>query len=895
MSLDSFQTRTPFEAAGPGCTMFSVPKLMAAVKRPLAAVPYCLRILIENMLRNEDGDVVRDSDIRGLANWAPGVSLQREIGFFPRRILMPDSSGVPAVCDLAALRDEVARYGGAPTAVDCAIPVDLVIDHSVMVDFAGVANAVELNMAREFERGRERYGMLRWAESAFQGLRIIPPGSGILHQINLEVLATVVSPMSAGPGECVSPDTLVGTDSHTPMINGLGVLGWGVGGIEAASAMLGQPISMLVPPVVGCCLLNRLGPGVMASDLVLHLTHLFRQVGVVGQFVEFCGPGLDAMPVTDRATVANMAPEWGATIGFFPIDHQTIRYLEQTARPPGQVRLVEAYARAQGLWRDGQQPQFDRLIEVDLSGVRACLAGPRRPQEKVHLGEVPGSFREAFAGLPQLPATTRTACDRPLRDGDIVIAAITSCTNTSNPTAMIAAGLLARNAVERGLKPMPWVKTSLSPGSRCVTDYLQAAGLQRHLDQIGFQTVGYGCMTCVGNSGPLAPQVEHAVRDRGLTVAAVLSGNRNFEARIHELVRAAYLASPPLVVAFSLAGNVLVDLAAEPLGFGRLGEPVFLADIWPADQEIADLVASSLTREVFATGYGDLFRGTHHWRNLDGPVAPTFPWNEASTYLRFPSYATIRRGQASRLTDIFGARPIAVLGDNVTTDHIAPVGAVASGSAVARYLLGRGVAPADFDSLLARRGNAEIVARTAFSNIRLVNEAAAGEIGSVTKHHPSGELLSIFDAAERYRRENVPLVVVAGANYGAGSSRDTAAKSIQLIGVRCVIAESFERIHRSNLVGMGLLPLQFPEGVTRRSLGIDGSERFDILDVADAKLRGAVRCRIHTADGAVTEVQLILRIDTRRELDWCKSGGILPYVGGRLLEEPTLRKIVVDS
>jgi aconitate hydratase len=889
MSLDSFHTRTRFGASEPRRTLYSLPQLMATLGRPLAALPYCLRVLLESLLRNEDGDAVREGDIRDLASWTPGTQPKREIGFFPRRILMPDSSGVPAVCDLAGLRDEVARCGGDPASVDCAIPVDLVVDHSVMVDVAGVANAVELNMAREFERGKERYGMLRWAEQTFRGLRIIPPGSGILHQINLEVLATVVSAVSEDADAWVAPDTLVGTDSHTPMINALGILGWGVGGIEAVSAILGQPISMLVPPVVGCRLYNRLPAGVLATDLVLHLTELFRRVGVVGQFVEFCGPGLDAMPLTDRATVANMAPEWGATIGFFPIDGQTIRYLEQTGRTSEHLRLVESYARAQRLWRDGPEPLFDRLIEVDLASVGTCLAGPRRPQEKVRLGEVPASFHKAFAGTPRGAAAIPNAPKNPLRDGDIVIAAITSCTNTSNPTAMIAAGLLARKAVERGLAPKAWVKTSLSPGSRCVTDYLQATGLQGPLDEIGFQTTGYGCMTCVGNSGPLAAEVDTAVREGDLTVAAVLSGNRNFEGRIHERVRAAYLASPPLVIAYALAGSVLVDLQAEPLGFGRAGEPVYLADLWPADQEIADLVASSLSRELFANGYRGLFEGTDHWRRLDGPSTPTFPWNAASTYLRFPSYAAIDPGGAAGLGDILGARPIAVVGDNFTTDHIAPVGAVAADSAVEHYLLDRGVAPADFDSLLARRGNAEIVARTAFSSTRMVNEAAAGAIGSFTIHRPSGELLQIFDAAQRYRAEGVPLLVVAGANYGAGSSRDTAAKSVKLIGVRYIIAESFERIHRSNLVGMGVLPLQFPAGVTRRSLGIDGSERFDILDVAAAELRGVVRCRIERADGSVTEVPLTFRVDTWRELDWCKSGGILPYVGRRLLAEPVCR------
>jgi aconitate hydratase len=876
VSLDSFGTVSSLPGAS-DIRIYSLARLAQALGVEFARIPYCLRVVLENLLRHEDGDTVRASDIEALARWTPERRPAREVGYFPRRILMPDSSGVPAVCDLAGLRDAVAARGGDPRMVDAKIPVDIVIDHSVMVDVAGVPNAVSLNMAREFARGGERYAMLRWAEQAFRGVRVVPPGNGILHQINLEYLATVVSVQRRDGQAFAVPDTMVGTDSHTPMVNGLGVLGWGVGGIEAASAMLGQPISMLIPPVTGCRLSGRLRPGVTATDLVLHLTDLMRRTGVVGQFVEFCGPGLDTLPVVDRATVANMAPEWGATMGFFPVDALSLSYLNGTARPSEQLQLVKDYTIAQGLWRGGAEPEFDRRIDVDLGDIEPCMAGPRRPDQRVRLADVGASF--AAGGAAAAPVA-REKADHPI-DGDVVIAAITSCTNTSNPAVMLAAGLLARNAVARGLSPKPWVKTSLSPGSRPVTDYLEATGLQHSLDALGFQVVGYGCMTCMGNSGPLAPEIEAAIRERDLRVAAVLSGNRNFEGRVHPLVRAGYLASPPLVVAYALAGTVLTDIEAQPLGHDHAGQPVFLRDLWPSEPEIADLMASAITRDLFETGYRNLFEGPALWRDLAGPATPLFPWNDASTYLRAPSYVAIGRGEAP-LADIVSARPIAVLGDDITTDHIAPVGAIAPDSAVGEYLVARGVAAGAFDSLSSRRANGDIVARTAFCNVRLRNEMTPGSEGSITTHQPSGERMRLFEAAERYRAEQTPLVVVAGANYGMGSSRDTAAKTVQLIGVRAVLAESFERIHRSNLVGMGVVPLQFEAGTDRRTLGLDGSETFDLLGLSTAEPLGPVRCVIRHATGETLECRLTLRIDTQREMDWCRAGGILPYVGRTL-------------
>ncbi|WP_108658224.1 aconitate hydratase AcnA [Acuticoccus kandeliae] len=885
MSLDSFNVRVRLEAPdGEDGFVFSLPRLADQLGIDLSRLPYSLRVLLENLARHEDGDVVTRDDIAALAAHVPGEGRARgEIAYHPTRVLMPDSSGVPAVADLAGLRDVVREAGGDPEIVDSIIPVDVVIDHSVMVDVAGIPNAVEINMAREFARGRERYALLRWAENAFERIRIVPPGNGILHQINLEYLATVVSVLTDGGERTLVPDTMVGTDSHTPMVNGIGVVGWGVGGIEAASAMLGQPISMLVPPVTGCRIAGRLKPGVTATDLVLHLTERFRRAGVVGHFVEFCGAGLDHLAVTDRATIANMAPEWGATMGFFPIDAQTIRYLEATGRDARHLSRVEAYARAQMLWRDGRVPAFDQIVDIDLGEVAPTLAGPSRPDQKVSLGGVAERF-DAFAG--ERRATTLApapAGDAHPVDGDIVIAAITSCTNTSNPSVMLAAGLLARNAVRRGLTAKPWVKTSLSPGSRRVTDYLTETGLQDDLDALGFQTVGYGCMTCMGNSGPLAEPIEAAIKDDDLTVVAVLSGNRNFEGRVHQLVRASFLASPPLVVAYAIAGTVRIDLETEPLGTDRDGEPVYLRDLWPSDEEIASLAQRSVRKSLFVEGYRDILRGPALWQSLKGPAGATFPWDAASTYLRFPPYTRVDDGVGGGLADITSARPIAMLGDNVTTDHIAPVGAIPLKSAVGTYLTERGVAPIDFDSLSSRRANAEIVARTAFANVRLRNELAGTAEGSVTVHQPSGEAMSIFDAAERYRAEGAPLIVVAGKNYGAGSSRDTAAKSVRLLGVRAVLAEGFERIHRSNLVGMGVVPLQFIDGMDRHTLALTGVERFDITGLTGTEPGGSVRVRIHRADGTTEDIIVRLRIDTRRERDWVRSGGILPFVGRALL------------
>ena len=842
----------------------------------LAAQPYSLRVLLENLLRHLDGETVTLDTVRGLAG-LPGAPVPDEVAFYPARVLMPDSSGGPLLVDLAAMRDAVAELGGDPASVNPLIPVDFVVDHSAVAEYTGTPDALQKNLALEFELNRERFGLVRWAQQAYRRFRVVPPGNGILHQVNLEYLAQVVRVEEQGDRAVAFPDTLVGMDSHTPLVNGLGVLGWGVGGIEAGSAMLGEPISLTVPQVVGCRLTGRLRAGITATDLVLTLTALLREHDVVGKFVEFCGPGLDHLGVTDRATVANMAPEYGATMGFFPVDARTIEYLRASGRDPAHCQLVESYAREQHLWRDGE-PTYASVVELDLATVETTLAGPRRPRDRVALPGVAASFRAAF---PDAAVAGPAGSDetRGLRDGDVVIAAINSCTNTGNPHVMLGAGLLARNAVARGLKARPWVKASLSPGSRRVAEYLQLAGLDEPLAQLGFHVVGFGCMTCMGSSGSLSPAVESAVEEHGVRAVAVLSGNRNFEARIHPLARANYLASPPMVVAYALAGSILSDLSREPLGQDAQGRPVYLSELWPSDEEIAAVAARCITPELFRHGYLRIEEGPPAWADVPGGSGQTYAWDPASTYIRRPSYVLPSPEQAA----ITGARALVVLGDDVTTDHIAPVGSTSVHSQVGRYLTARGVAPRDFNSLSSRRANPDVVARLTYANVLLRNELVPGVEGDRTRHFPGGEVMAIFEAAQRYREEGVPLVVVAGRNYGAGSSRDTAAKGVRLLGVRAVVAESFERIHRSNLVGMGVLPLAFDGGATRKTLGLRGDEQFDIeVDLARLRPGMAATLVVHRADGTTVQAPLRVRVDTPREARWYRAGGVMPYVLDKL-------------
>jgi len=882
---DTFKVRRTIEAAGKRYSYFS---LAAAAESPgldgLARLPRTLKVLAENLLRHEDGRSVTVDDIRALAAWPQSGRIEREIAYRPARVLMQDFTGVPAVVDLAAMRDAMAALGGDPKKINPLSPADLVIDHSVMVDYFGARDAFARNVEAEVRRNGERYAFLRWGQAAFDNFRVVPPGTGICHQVNLEHLARVVWSREADGGMLAYPDTLVGTDSHTTMINGLGVLGWGVGGIEAEAAMLGQPVSMRVPEVVGFKLTGALREGTTATDLVLTVTQMLRAKGVVGKFVEFYGPGLDHLALADRATIANMAPEYGATCGYFPIDSETIAYLKATARPAETIALVEAYARAQGLWREpGEaEPVFTDTLELDIGTVEASLAGPKRPQDRIALSNAADSFAATLGEMAGVKAPRRRkAADQgfELADGAVVIAAITSCTNTSNPNVMVGAGLLARNAVARGLAVKPWVKTSLAPGSRVVSDYLARAGLQDALDALGFNLVGYGCTTCIGNSGPLPEPVARAIADGDLIACAVLSGNRNFEGRINPLVRANYLASPPLVVAYAIAGSLTVDLVRDPLGADRNGNPVYLRDIWPSNREIHEAVRAAITPEMFAARYADVFSGDETWRAMSVTGGLTFDWDEKSTYVRKPPYFDGLAPEPAPLADIRGARPLAILGDSITTDHISPAGSIAEDSPAGRYLIERGVPRPAFNSYGSRRGNHEVMMRGTFANIRLRNEMAPGTEGGVTRHMPGGEVMTIFDAAMRYREEGVPLVVIAGREYGTGSSRDWAAKGPSLLGVKAVIAESFERIHRSNLVGMGILPLQFKDGANRKTLGLDGGETFDILGLADGITPGMdVACRIARADGSAETVTLTCRIDTEDEVAYFRHGGILHYV-----------------
>ena len=877
---DSFQTRTTLTVGGRDYEVFSLARL--GQRFDLTRLPFSLKVLLENLLRHEDGVNIGAEDIRALAEWSPGKDAERETVFTPARVLLQDFTGVPAIVDLAAMRDAMAALGGDPRRISPLTPAELVVDHSVMVDHYGTPEAFEQNARLELERNRERYAFLRWGQQAFANFRVVPPDTGIVHQVNLEHLARVVFAVERDGLWRAYPDTVVGTDSHTTMVNGLGVLGWGVGGIEAEAAMLGQPISMLIPPVVGFRLIGRLPEGATATDLVLTVTQMLRRKGVVGKFVEFCGDGLDALPLADRATLANMAPEYGATCGVFPIDAETLRFLALTGRSPEQVALVEAYARHQGLFREPgvPVPQYSDRLELDLSTVQPCLAGPKRPQDRVPLAAAQASFREALASATRDRTGGGSARvwigegQVELRDGAVVIAAITSCTNTSNPAAMVAAGLVAKKAGERGLKVRPWVKTSLAPGSRVVTEYLRRAGLLAPLEQQGFAVVGYGCTTCIGNSGPLPEAVSHALREKDITACSVLSGNRNFEGRVHAEVKMNYLASPPLVVAYALVGTLDVDLTTEPLGTGSDGLPVFLRDVWPTQREVQDVLAEAIDADMYRRVYRDVFAGDTRWNALDAPATDRFPWDPESTYVRAPPYfeAAGPRG----IQEVRGARALAILGDSITTDHISPAGSIKADSPAGRYLIAHGVAPKDFNSYGARRGNHEVMVRGTFANIRLRNLMAPGTEGGWTVHQPSGETLAIYDAAMRYQSEGVPLVILAGKEYGSGSSRDWAGKGPRLLGVRAVIASSYERIHRSNLVGMGVLPLQFLDDQDAGTLGLTGRETFDLEGVESGVRQIAVLATSPAGD--VTRFKVRVRIDTPKEWEYYLQDGILPYV-----------------
>ena len=888
-SLDSFNCRRTLEAADRTYTYFSLPEAEANGLDGVSRLPYSLKVLLENLLRHEDGQSVTADDIRATVEWLAERKSSREIAYRPARVLMQDFTGVPAVVDLAAMRDAMAVMGGDPARINPQVPVDLVIDHSVMVDFFGVKDAFQRNVEREYERNKERYEFLRWGAEAFDNFRVVPPGTGICHQVNLEHLAQTVwtrEVAANGSAETLAfPDTLVGTDSHTTMVNGLSVLGWGVGGIEAEAAMLGQPISMLIPEVIGFRVAGELAEGVTATDLVLTVTEMLRKKGVVGKFVEFYGPGLDNLSLEDQATISNMAPEYGATCGFFPIDQDTVSYLKATGRTDGRIALVEAYARAQGMWRDNDSPdpEFTDTLALDLADVEPSLAGPKRPQDRVPLKTAAPAFAEVLDSEfgkggeadKRVPVEGR---NHDLGHGDVVIAAITSCTNTSNPSVLIGAGLLARNAVAKGLKVKPWVKTSLAPGSQVVTDYLERAGLQDDLDALGFDLVGYGCTTCIGNSGPLPEPISAAVNTHDLVACSVLSGNRNFEGRVNPDVKANYLASPPLVVAYALAGSLNVDLVNDPLGEDEAGEPVYLKDLWPGSKEIAELIRSTVTPEMFAARYADVFKGDEAWQKIGGGGGLTYDWNMISTYVQDPPYFEGMEMTPAPVTDVEEARVLGLFLDSITTDHISPAGAIKRDGPAGDYLVERQVRPQEFNSYGSRRGNHEVMMRGTFANIRIKNQMVAGTEGGITTHQPSGERMSIYEAAMRYKTEGVPLVVFAGREYGTGSSRDWAAKGTRLLGVRAVIAQSFERIHRSNLVGMGVLPLQFAEDQSWQSLGITGDERVTIKGLGAVEPRQTLTATVAFADGTTTDIELLCRIDTEDELSYFNHGGILPYV-----------------
>jgi aconitate hydratase len=898
-NVNSFGTRSTLSTGSGTVYMYSLLALEHRGFPGISRLPFSLKILLENLLRQEDNRFVKQADIEALANWDVKSKTPREISFMPARVLLQDFTGVPCVVDLAAMRDGIVRLGGDPNKVNPLQPVELVIDHSVQVDYFGQTNAFQLNAELEFARNKERYAFLRWGQNAFRNFRVVPPDTGIVHQVNLEYLARVVMTADAPYGKVAFPDTLVGTDSHTTMVNGLGVVGWGVGGIEAEAAMLGQPSSMLIPPVLGVKLTGRLPEGTTATDLVLTITERLRKHGVVGKFVEFYGPGLEHLTLADRATLGNMCPEYGATIAIFPIDAMTVDYMRLSGRDAERIELVETYARAQGLYRDKNSPDpvYTQTIDVDLSAIEPSLAGPKRPQDRVPLKGAKQGFAQALPGMmvaKQGGASGGTAVAAPpqaaVEHGSVVIAAITSCTNTSNPSVMVGAGLVAKKAVEKGLVRKPWVKTSLAPGSKVVTDYLKAAGLDKYLDQLGFNLVGYGCTTCIGNSGPLPDDVSAAIDSDGLVVASVLSGNRNFEGRVQQQVRANYLASPPLVVAYALAGTMNLDLTTEPLGTGKDGKPVFLRDIWPSERELQETVLSAVKSEQFEKQYADVFNGDERWQKLDVPTGNVFAWQEDSTYVRNPPFLEGVTLEPAPLQNISGARVLALLGDSITTDHISPAGSIKKDSPAGKYLIAHGVQPSDFNSYGARRGNHEVMMRGTFANTRLRNQVAPGTEGGFTTYLAgpgagspgSNDVMPIYDAAMKYKEAGVPLLVIAGKEYGSGSSRDWAAKGTLLLGVKAVIAESFERIHRSNLVQMGVLPLQFQDGQNAASLGLNGREVYGVGGIANGLKAGAillVRAQ-GPGDGSakITEFKAQVRIDTPEELAAYKHGGILPYV-----------------
>jgi aconitate hydratase len=892
VSKDSFKCKTSMTVGGKTYEYFSLALAEKNGLKGVSKLPYSLKVLLENLLRFEDGVEVKKADIEATVGWLVTKGKKEiEIGFRPARVLMQDFTGVPAVVDLAAMRDGMTALGGDPRKINPLVPVDLVIDHSVIVDEFGTPKSLDQNVALEYERNGERYDFLKWGQGAFANFKVVPPGTGICHQVNLEYLAQTVWVGEQPNGKLLAyPDTVVGTDSHTTMVNGLAVLGWGVGGIEAEAAMLGQPQSMLVPEVIGFKLTGRLKEGVTATDLVLTVTQMLRKKGVVNKFVEFYGPGLDAMSLADRATIANMGPEYGATCGFFPVDDETLRYLRMSGRAEDRIALVEAYSKAQGLYREkgAADPEFTDTLALELADVVPSLAGPKRPEGRVALDAIKVGFETALAGEYKKPNALAdkykvAGKDFELGHGDVVIAAITSCTNTSNPSVLIAAGLLARNAVAKGLKTKPWVKTSLAPGSQVVAAYLDKAGLQPSLDALGFNIVGFGCTTCIGNSGPLNADISKSINDNGIIAAAVLSGNRNFEGRVSADVQANYLASPPLVVAFALAGSVHRDLSKDALGVGSDGRPVYLADIWPSNKEVADFIAMNVTREVFLSRYADVFKGDTNWQKVKTSTGLTYGWNSGSTYVQNPPYFDGITMTPKPITDIKAARILALLGDKITTDHISPAGSIKKESPAGAYLLERQVRPADFNQYGTRRGNHDIMMRGTFANIRIknfMNTDAAGAVkeGGNTMHHPSKQIMPIFDAAMKYKAEGVPLVVFAGIEYGNGSSRDWAAKGTNLLGVKAVVAQSFERIHRSNLVGMGILPLVFEDGLSWQSIGLKGDELVTIPGLVDVKPRMKINLQITAADGVTREVPTICRIDTENEITYYHQGGILHYV-----------------
>jgi aconitate hydratase len=893
-SLDSFRCCKPLKVGNKTYAYFSLPVAEKNGLKGISRLPFSLKVLLENLLRNEDGRTVSKEDLQAVAQWLKTKTSEREIAFRPARVLMQDFTGVPAVVDLAAMRDAMKMLGGDPKKINPLVPVDLVIDHSVIVNFAGNVGAFKRNVEEEYKQNQERYEFLKWAQRSFEDFRVVPPGTGICHQVNLEYLAQTVWTKKdkvkidgkVVPAELAYPDTLVGTDSHTTMVNGLGVLGWGVGGIEAEAAMLGQPYSMLLPEVIGVKLTGKLKEGVTATDLVLTVTQMLRKRGVVGKFVEFFGAGLSNLSIADRATIGNMAPEYGATCGFFPVDDDTIQYLRDTGRAADRIALVAAYAKAQGIYRTKTTPDpiFTDVLKLELSQVEPSLAGPKRPQDRIALKDVKQGFAVSLdkefgkggeAGK-RVPVEGR---NHDLGHGDVVIAAITSCTNTSNPDVMMGAGLLARKANARGLTVKPWVKTSLAPGSQVVAEYLAKSGLQTDLDKLGFNLVAFGCTTCIGNSGPLAPEISKTINDADLVEAAVLSGNRNFEARVNPDVRANYLASPPLVVAYALAGSMQVDLNRAPLGTDKAGKKVFLKDIWPTNREIDSFVRKNITKQMFTKKYGDVFKGDTHWRKITIKAALTYAWDKKSTYVQNPPYFVGMGKTPAPVTDVVDARVLGLFLDSITTDHISPAGSIKVDSPAGKYLIANKVKPADFNQYGTRRGNHEVMLRGTFANIRLKNQMVPGVEGGVTIHYPSRERMSIYDAAMRYQKEHVPLVIFAGKEYGSGSSRDWAAKGVNLLGVRAVVTQSFERIHRSNLIGMGVLPLCFEEGTSWQTLGLKGSEQVTIRGLqGELKPRQRLIAEIVAADGKLSRVPLMSRIDTLDELEYFKNGGILQYV-----------------